>query len=193
MNEIALAFGDTLTNFVFTCIPYVGFYELDDVSTPLGSLTEFWLGKGWKLPKIKLLTIQAPRLSLMVDPDFYVDGLGDSLELLELTDISLKPFDCRQDLYICRPVVKPMPAWTGIFLTGWPALTFHPDTLHYARNLTSLQLRSNYSRNRLHIPTMEELKSSVFFDRDSSANPCKHRGRRQPRQSWLPFRLPFDG
>ncbi|GJJ74743.1 hypothetical protein EMPS_07101 [Entomortierella parvispora] len=160
LNDIGMAFGETLTSLVFSCIPR---NQFGAATAAPEALSEFRLGKYWKLPTISILSIHAPSSGLMVDPDFYTNCLGNTLERLELTDQSSEPFESNMDLYICRPAVQAIPACTKIARTGWPALTFHPDTLHQVPNLTVLELASWYW---LYV---EESDSSLLYETDSPA------------------------
>ncbi|KAG0046311.1 hypothetical protein BGZ83_008510, partial [Gryganskiella cystojenkinii] len=145
IDDIAFAFGNTLLELCAISFVANGASE--------GS-NEFRAGIAWMLPRIQKLNLAIQHQRLLIDRDLYAIGLGDQIESLELQDRSL---DYRyQDVYTCRPAHTTLPALKKVALLGWPALTFHPDTLHRVPNLESLHL--GFSNHFM--PPVQELLAS---------------------------------
>ncbi|KAG0050264.1 hypothetical protein BGZ83_004974 [Gryganskiella cystojenkinii] len=127
LNDAVFAFGGTLR-------------ALDVTVQPPGILSEGSLGQGWRLPALTSLCLtQYTQAPLLIESNLLASGLGENLSEMSLRDKS-GPYDC-QEIITCGPVLKEMPKMKSITLWGWPALTFHPATLHHTPNLKSLSVR----------------------------------------------------
>lgn len=146
LDDLALAFGATLTTFYANS----GYHAF--------ARPEFHIGQGWSLPEVEHLKVTVQRNRLVVDPDFFALGLGDKLRRLELAD-KLGFYRC-QDIETCRPALTPLSALIDLALQGWPALTFHPDTLRVTSQLQNLRVEVFGYRGQTFIPPVEELMAS---------------------------------
>ncbi|GJJ74904.1 hypothetical protein EMPS_07262 [Entomortierella parvispora] len=131
LDDIVFAFSDTLESIeVISCAEDI---EMDDQHS-------IRIGKDWRLPRLRNLSISSQDVPLAIDPDLF-QGMGDNLESIELSDY-MSQFQSK-DLYLCSPPLNPLPRLHTVDLTGVPALVFHPDTLLKTVNLKSLTLYSN--------------------------------------------------
>ncbi|KAG0040880.1 hypothetical protein BGZ83_002418, partial [Gryganskiella cystojenkinii] len=159
LDDLVFAFGETLTEL----------YARGNLTPRRMVGSDFIIGQGWKLPEMKSLVVDVLNKRLLVDRDLFSRGLvhgnlnkDNKLERLELKDGMTGPYQC-QDLYNCQPATQPLPYLKEIDLVGWPALTFHPDTLHQTPNLLVLRLRVMWSRfGGQFIPPQEELEASFY-------------------------------
>ena len=161
LHHIAQAFGETLTSLDFTS-------QATFFGGPEDMASEFYFGRGWRLPRLQQFRLSVPKLRLLPDPDFYADVVGKRLERLELYDKSSGNYDI-QELQLCLPAVEPMPKLTYLTLQGWPALAFHPDTLHQTPNLHALRLMMVCGSQPDYIPPEDEIVASVLYQDDDSS------------------------
>ncbi|KAG0044088.1 hypothetical protein BGZ83_010670 [Gryganskiella cystojenkinii] len=187
LNQFAYAFSESLTTVDFT----IDFendtdgYDATEVDEgedgvdgtngpPAPELDHHhWrLGQGWRLPKLQILSIRAGSVRhIEIDRLLLSNGglsCWDSLEKLALFD-DTPLYQCSV-IRSCRPAAKAMPRLKEINLKGWPALTFHPDTLHQTPNLEELNIGTHHD---MWTPPREESLESFQplnqdeYDRDS--------------------------
>ncbi|KAF9138501.1 hypothetical protein BG015_002353 [Linnemannia schmuckeri] len=144
IDDIAFAFSYTLQ-----------YIRVDDIVQG-GSTPTIRIGQGWvDMPKLTHLTLDIRRNRLVLDPLLLTHC--PNLIFLDLMDDTTR--------YWCPDIVSTLPAQLGqlsvLRLQGWPALTFHPSTLHSMSKLGSLRICSgNYYMRDCFIPPVEELEQS---------------------------------
>jgi len=124
-DDIVQAFGSTLKIASFFD------HSPEDAQRP-----EFRIGMDWYLPATKVFHFYVGKARLLVDPGMYASVFGENLMRLLLLDRS-NSYNV-QDLYTCHPAT--LPKLQDLTLHGWPALVFHPETLHKVPSLKSLEL-----------------------------------------------------
>ncbi|KAG0210525.1 hypothetical protein BGX33_004842 [Mortierella sp. NVP41] len=161
IDDIAFAFSNTLTIFQVT------------TSKGLSDLPRtFHIGQGWvDLPKLTRLEINVGLSQLMVHPDLL--GHCPNVINLRLAD-GIYDYSC-QDIMPCSPAS--LANLEDIYLRGWSALTFHPDTLHSTTKLIRLILFTAVDDDDVYyIPPLNELNWSYglmdnSFDGTEFQNP----------------------
>jgi hypothetical protein len=152
IDDIAFAFSDTLQSIIVS----------DDIQP--GPHPTIRIGKGWvDLPLLTHLSLYIPRNRLLVD----------ELMLSHCPNLTYVEFSDHLDEYSCQDIVPTLPVHLGqlmeLKLQGWPALTFHPATLHSTTKLRSMRISSSYFyRAAYYIPPIEELNQSYGIGMDSS-------------------------
>ncbi|KAG0258056.1 hypothetical protein BGZ95_005067, partial [Linnemannia exigua] len=127
VNDIAVAFSDTLQSIIVRVTS-----EVEGPSPTIG------IGQGWmNMPALTYLKLEARRYQLLVDPMLFAHC--PNLTQVTLTDSTT--------IYRCQDIVSTLPGHleriTDLKLEGWPALTFHPETLRSASNLRVLRICAN--------------------------------------------------
>jgi hypothetical protein len=125
------------------------------------------IGQGWvELPALKQLSLFASYGTLVPDPLLF--RLCPNIASIEFRDITLE-YRC-QDVVPCRPAR--LPKVRRLVLSGWSALTFHPNTLYSTAKLVELRLLTGVHRrdNRHFIPPIEELEQSYCPLGDKDVN-----------------------
>lgn len=152
INDIAFAFSNTLQ-----------YIRVDDILQDGGTPT-IRIGQGWvDMPKLTHLTLDIGRNRLIIDPMLLAHC--PNLSFLDLMDYTTR--------YWCPDIVPTLPAHLGelweLKLQGWPALTFHPASLHSMSKLGRLRIcSSNYYMHDCFIPPVEELEQSFSEQEDFS-------------------------
>ncbi|KAF9156585.1 hypothetical protein BG015_003885 [Linnemannia schmuckeri] len=126
-----------------------------DVKSFLGSdLTlPVHIGHGWlDFPFLRILTVHASKHRLALDPLLLAQC--PSLTEVKITDETYEYF-C-EDIVPCLPAK--LPGLMKLYLKGWSALSFHPDTLESTKELTTLKLCTHRSEHCF-IPPVTELNS----------------------------------
>lgn len=101
---------------------------------------------------MRSLKLKAPRHRLALDPLL----LAQCPSLTEVTIIDeTYEYSC-EDIVPCLPA--DLPGLTKLYLKGWSALSFHPDTLKSTPELTTLKLSMHRSEH-FFIPPVAELSS----------------------------------
>ncbi|KAG0042618.1 hypothetical protein BGZ83_000249 [Gryganskiella cystojenkinii] len=161
LDDLVFAYGETTLTELYAraCMANI------QLQQPI--LFDFKIGKNWKLAVMKSLVVMVSNPRLLVDRELLSKGLVrgccDSyhpLERLELRDRMTGPYRC-QDLYSCQPPTLPLPNLKEIALSGWPALTFNPDTLSQTPNLVTLEIEYEIIGNMvIGLPPRDELEAS---------------------------------
>ncbi|KAG0063257.1 hypothetical protein BGZ89_009997 [Linnemannia elongata] len=152
IDDIAFAFSNTLY-----------FIRVDDI-VQNGDAPTIRIGQGWvDMPKLTYLTLDIRRNRLIIDPLLLAHC--PNLVFLDLMDITTS--------YRCTDIVSTLPAQLGqlseLKLQGWPALTFHPASLHSMSKLGLLRICScNYYMHDCFIPPVEELEQSFYIQEEFS-------------------------
>ncbi|KAF9541135.1 hypothetical protein EC957_003377 [Mortierella hygrophila] len=154
INDIAFAFSNTLQ-----------VIRVDDVAQGGGGPIR--IGQGWvDMPKLTYLTLNIRKSRLVIDPLLLEHC--PNLTSLNLTEYTMG--------YLCADIVSAFPVQLGqlfkLTLVGWPALTFHPASLHAMSKLGLLRIcSSEFYKHDCFIPPVEELEQSfcVLEDFCSSA------------------------
>lgn len=141
LDDIALAFGPTLKRFTM----------VGTMSAPQSTLQ---LGYQWNLSVITELSTYLSTEILDIDPTFLnqcptlrIVSLEDDLDNYRVHEVATFPPANLPVLYL-------------LHLTGSPALSFHPDTLHSTKELRFLALKHSKAGNVSYIPTIFELEEA---------------------------------
>ncbi|KAF9329712.1 hypothetical protein BG006_007251 [Podila minutissima] len=134
IGDIAFGFSETLSKFVV--------YErtLFHAESPL---PYFRIGRNWNLPWLRYLNCRSFQRTIALSPDIF-SGCP-FLERVETFD-NFYEYD---PLAIEYGQPAALPRLRGLELHGHSALQFHPDTLHTAGNLESLQLTMRSFNNEV--------------------------------------------
>ncbi|KAG0371854.1 hypothetical protein BGX24_001077 [Mortierella sp. AD032] len=128
LRDIARAFGDTLTKLDFSGYRLQGH---------MGSQALFVDVSERRLDRLTQLSAGTSDGTLLLHPYLLWDC--PSLKTLSLNDNYAQPsMQAHPTFRYCEPAV--LEHVTTIELFGTPAATFHPDRLHFTKNLESLQL-----------------------------------------------------
>ncbi|KAF9079965.1 hypothetical protein BGX23_002886 [Mortierella sp. AD031] len=153
VDDIAFGFSRTLTKL-----------KADASSFILELPRSIRFGRGWvDLPVLRQLSLNAKNARLVIDRRLLVHC--PNVSFIDLTDQTFQ-YRC-QDLEPCLPAQ--LPRLQTMTLTGWAALTFHPDTLHSTSNLTFLGISTFVRNDECYIPPVEELDHSYGITRDNDA------------------------
>ncbi|KAG0297194.1 hypothetical protein BGZ96_007403 [Linnemannia gamsii] len=156
VDDIAYAFSETLVALVAHTTAIVD---------QLPRTVHF--GRGWvTLPRLKHLSLNAQDARLTID--HLLLSLCPNIELIQITN-DISQYQC-QDLYqhLCLPAS--LPQRCIMVLVGWPALTFHPDTLYTTPNITRLTIATYWrNQNSGYIPPIDELNRSFGITTTTSS------------------------
>lgn len=140
LDDIALAFGPTLKRLM-----------IHRVNAPLSTIQ---LGYQWHLSVITEVSTYFTVVIIDIDPTFL--NRCPTLRIVSMHDAL--------DNYRVREVVTFLPANLPILyllnLTGTPALSFHPDTLHSTKELRFLALKHSQAGRVSYIPSLFELEEA---------------------------------
>lgn len=143
LDDIALGFGPTLKKLTLD-------FTLSHPEPP----STHRIGYHWSLPDIAELIIYKTWGPIDMDPTFL--SRCPTLRNIEVTAM--------QATYNVREIITGPPANLPVLyllhLSGSPALSFHPDTLHSAKELRLLTLEQTYALRVDHIPSIAELEQA---------------------------------
>ncbi|KAK3845576.1 MAG: hypothetical protein J3R72DRAFT_436103, partial [Linnemannia gamsii] len=151
-DDIAVAFSYTLQSIVI------------HVASKVEGPATIRIGRGWmNMPALTHLQLEARKYQLLVDQMLFAHC--PNLTRATLIDSTTT--------YRCQDIVPALPGHlehiTDLELEGWPALTFHPETLRFASKLRILRIRASpryiYT---CFIPPVEELNRSYGIQEDIS-------------------------
>ncbi|KAF9136036.1 hypothetical protein BGW39_007999 [Mortierella sp. 14UC] len=126
INDAAVAFSQTLKLFQATT------WSSDSESVH----TVHHIGRNWvDLPLLIRLSISIDKGRLVIDEHLF--SCCSNLVSIYLCDETLE-YQCEDVQPFCLPAH--LPKLESLVLTGWPALTFHPATLHSTPNLKEITL-----------------------------------------------------
>jgi hypothetical protein len=197
MNDIAFAFSDTLEELALSDWGTQG----RPVWTDLGDTPQVIHGRGWDLPRLRILSLEVNNFQLHFDMDAL--HRSSALESLCLQD-SVMTYNLH-DIW-SWPSVH-LPRLKKLELTGSPALRFNLESLHHSPCLEELTLsilliESDYGTFHFHVPSPEDLEREASDDHELSGTPgnVSHEYQsigRRPRWTWdwcLPklFKLHLD-
>jgi hypothetical protein len=118
------------------------------------------IGRGWpNLPLLTVLNLHTPGHPLALDPLLLVQCR--SLTEVRITDRTYEY--SYQDIVQCLPAE--LPGLTTLYLKGWSALIFHPDTLKSTKELTVLKLSLQRSEDCF-IPPVAQVNLCGRLNRD---------------------------
>ncbi|KAH7042858.1 hypothetical protein BKA57DRAFT_470622 [Linnemannia elongata] len=144
INDVAFAFNQTLKSLAIRCSTRATF-----------SQTPPPFGHGWvDLPLLTYINFEGYWKQVIIDQDFFIHC--PNIKGLQIVDNTTQYL--LQDIGPpCRPAQ--LARVKMLHLRGWAALTFHPDTLHSAKSLYSLQLRMDMEGGSMtfFIPPVEDL------------------------------------
>ncbi|KAF9900961.1 hypothetical protein EC991_006709 [Linnemannia zychae] len=145
IDDIAYAFSQTLKRLIVL-----------GLSIEQEQLATIHFGQGWvNLPVLTKIILSSRRHRVVIDPMLLMHC--PSLEHATMLDATTE-YQC-QDINSCLPAS--LPRLQNLELDGWPALTFHPATLHSTPLLEVIRLSSRDHLNPpCFIPPIEELKRS---------------------------------
>ncbi|KAG0205925.1 hypothetical protein BGX33_007641 [Mortierella sp. NVP41] len=152
IDDIAFPFSDTLSE-LSVCTSRLA----------LDGPRPFHVGRGFVyLPLLTRLDFQRSLCRLLVHEDLF--DLCPNLVFVNLDDLT--------NLYECEDIVPCFPADLDILVTlrlsGWSALTFHPDTLHSTKDLKYFDIGLYYDDYEgCYIPPLQELNLSYGIEDDS--------------------------
>ncbi|KAG0372749.1 hypothetical protein BGX24_012636 [Mortierella sp. AD032] len=152
-DDIAVAFSDTLQSLTVLVTT--------EVEGPSPTIS---IGQDWtNMPALTHLTLDACKYQLLVDQMLFAHC--PSLTQVSLTD--------NTTTYHCQDIVPNLPGHleriTDLKLEGWPALTFHPETLRSATKLRVLRIcASALYLHTCFIPPVEELNRSYGIQEGNS-------------------------
>ncbi|KAF9118964.1 hypothetical protein BGW39_000708 [Mortierella sp. 14UC] len=165
----SLKFTDDLQDVVFS---FSGTLQrlsvLATAKEPKVSPRHMVYGRGWiHLPALTALYLDAGHDRLVVDRDLF--KLCPSIKTITLTDETTQ-YRC-QDIVSCSPAL--LANLDKLYLSGWPALTFHPVTLHSTPQLTDLRIAMHRLPTHRHfIPPVDEMDRSFDYLDEPSSEPA---------------------
>lgn len=118
------------------------------LSGTVGVIQNVAIGRGWEMPVLMHLNLIMVSERLILEPELLAHC--PALQCLELRD-SIGSYDVRE-IQTHQPS-KP-PELIKVFLSGTPALAFHPDTLHTTLALKTLAFGSPSSISRAFLPSV---------------------------------------
>ncbi|KAG0210520.1 hypothetical protein BGX33_004837 [Mortierella sp. NVP41] len=153
IDDVAFAFSQTLQSFIVTP-------SYEQLQPP----RSLHVGQGWvDLPALTYLSIDMRWNQLIVDQ--HLLNRCPSLKDVTLADNTSR-YQC-EDIVTCLPA--DVTSLKTLNLTGWSALTFHPDTLHSTVSLWELTVMvENVESGDYFIPSIEELDRSFGIQDDSA-------------------------
>ncbi|KAF9127629.1 hypothetical protein BGW39_005754 [Mortierella sp. 14UC] len=169
LDDIAVAFSETLESIIFTMAP---------VLPPPPRTTH--IGQGWPdLPVLTNIVANAAQDRLVMDPQLL--RRCPNIERVTVVDhTSHYKWRDHQPIQSAQ-----LPKLEHLRLIGTSALTFHPDTLHSTTALEYVHI-GTWPNNTGHyfIPTPEELRESFDFGVDSTQRPAAFRAPFRPLWTW---------
>ncbi|KAF9330922.1 hypothetical protein BGZ91_012319, partial [Linnemannia elongata] len=170
-DDIAYAFSSTLKAlYIYTTIRFQG-------NLP----QSIEIGSGWvDMPVLTDLRINSYRYRLLIDQMLLFHC--PNLTTVQLSDNTWR-YQC-QDI---KPTLSARLAKvTELELQGWPALTFHPETLSWATELKVLRICSDseMAGRTLFIPPVEELNRSYGDHQDADGVVTEVGVGQRPAWSW---------
>ncbi|KAG0273142.1 hypothetical protein BGZ95_011039 [Linnemannia exigua] len=166
VDDIAFAFSQTLKHLKADASSFAVAQQQQHTS-PLQPRS-IYFGRGWvHLPVLSQLSLNAKNARLIIDRQLLVHC--PNVEYVTLTD-ETHQYRC-QDLLekqLCVPAS--LAQLKMMSLVGWPALTFHPDTLHTTPNITHLKILTYPRNDACYIPPIEELNRSYGLTSSSPSS-----------------------
>ncbi|KAI8601235.1 hypothetical protein EDD21DRAFT_375033 [Dissophora ornata] len=161
VEHIAFAFGDSLESIQVSCT-FTSLQNTWQAGLANAAAAQTFIGLGWKMPRLQTLLVHLAEGRLVMDPE-TLSGC-DELKILQLHDMTTQYRV--QDIQRCRPAN--LPHLICLDLQGWPALTFHPETLRGALNLEQLNIhmRNLGDNSYFFIPVTEEQQQASVASSD---------------------------
>ncbi|KAG0277575.1 hypothetical protein BGZ95_005710 [Linnemannia exigua] len=126
VNDVAVAFSQTLKHLLAI--------SWSICSKPLSAM--YHVGNNWvNLPLLTSLFVRIDGDRLVIAQDLILHC--PNLVSLYLSDETLE-YQCKDIQQSCQPAI--LPCLESLTLNGWPALTFHPATLHSTSSLKELTI-----------------------------------------------------
>ncbi|KAG0205790.1 hypothetical protein BGX33_007749 [Mortierella sp. NVP41] len=145
-DSIVQGFGDSLKTLHLN-----GQFVVDPFHEPVQQTAVF--GRQWNLAKLKCFTARTYMAPLALEPDALLRC--PALEYLILEDC-ITDTQTTADILPWKPAVLPHLKFVDI--KGSPARSFHPDTLHSAPEVETLNIVMEDSGGYYNIPPMQELQ-----------------------------------